>query len=163
MDKHNALTEAYHLAFDVKDALAEAPFGTMEYEARTSCYTAISSLANAMRALEFEVPRRFDGEGRGGAEGRGGVTHLSLTPAQVAEGITLTRLKDGYETDSGVYRMTGTCAAVSVTLGSVPFGYDLWDTDVLAEDHTPYGYGTLIDDDTPIIVEFIAYEDGGTL
>lgn len=52
------LTEAYHLVFDIKDALVKRPSD------RYKAYEAANAIANLMQALEVEVPERFDGEGR---------------------------------------------------------------------------------------------------
>lgn len=59
-----ALWEAYHLAFDVKDTLDGSAFGSPDERARYALYEAISKLDTAMRLLDVQVPERFDGTGR---------------------------------------------------------------------------------------------------
>lgn len=51
------LTEAFHLLFDVKDSVRPVA-------ARYALYEAIDKVKEAMRALGYVIPRRFDGDGR---------------------------------------------------------------------------------------------------
>lgn len=52
------LTEAYHVIYDVKDA-------NLRLDAvRYAAYEALQKLAELMRALDIEVPDRYDNEGR---------------------------------------------------------------------------------------------------
>lgn len=51
------LIEAYHVVFDHKDKLPDGPTKYLAYEAAYK-------IAELIAALGFEVPQRFDGEGR---------------------------------------------------------------------------------------------------
>jgi hypothetical protein len=53
-----ALVEAYHVIFDVKDVVYDD--GQLRYEA----YEVLQKLATLMTSLGFDVPDRYDGQGR---------------------------------------------------------------------------------------------------
>jgi hypothetical protein len=56
-----ALTEAFHLLFDIKD---EARDANKVDSVAGKCYTAINAIKDVMKALGYTPPTRYDGDGR---------------------------------------------------------------------------------------------------
>lgn len=54
------LTEAYHLAYDIKDAHTDPSVDGVRYKA----YEAVQAIGFLMVSLGFTPPIRFDGDGR---------------------------------------------------------------------------------------------------
>lgn len=68
-DYEAALTEAYHVAFDVKDAHSDpenpgAGLDSTDEQIRYTAYLTCQQIENLMERLGYTPPSRFDGQGR---------------------------------------------------------------------------------------------------